>query len=73
GLGDPETITLIPYGAAKVRITVFPKLPKEYANKITKKGAARAILGLCPNPPFRELFEKSSLKTLKNFERMGDL
>ena len=29
GLGEKETITLVPYGAAKVRITVFPKLPKD--------------------------------------------
>lgn len=29
GLGEPETITLVPYGAAKVRVTVFPKLPKD--------------------------------------------
>lgn len=29
GLGEIETITLVPYGAAKVRVTVFPKLPKD--------------------------------------------
>ena len=29
GLGEKETITLVPYGAAKVRITVFPKLPND--------------------------------------------
>lgn len=29
GLGEKETITLVPYGAAKVRVTVFPKLPKD--------------------------------------------
>ncbi len=29
GLGELETITLVPYGSAKVRITVFPKLPKD--------------------------------------------
>ena len=29
GLGEKESITLVPFGAAKVRITVFPKLPKE--------------------------------------------
>lgn len=29
GVGEMETISLVPYGAAKVRVTVFPKIKKD--------------------------------------------